>query len=185
MQEAAPDEESNVSPEEQAQYDTFVTNGMTMMYDEKVLPQIMEALKGDGNPIEGLANATAMIVLRLDDSAEQSGQQISGEVKFHGATELLEQLAELSQEAGIHEFNEEDMEAATYLAMDIYRTTRQEQGKLPKEDLEQDMQELMALNESGQLDQEFPGLSEHAAKRSQPGQEEGPPPESQGLMRKG
>jgi hypothetical protein len=163
-------------------YDTFVTNGMTMLYDEKTMPQVLETIKGDDNPVEGLANAVAMIVLRLDDSAEQAGQQISGDVKFHGATELLEQMAELAEEAGIHEFGEEDMEAALYQAMDIYRTTRKEQGKLPEEEIGQDMQELMALNEAGRMNEVFPGLDEFAAKRAQkPEQEE----ESQGLMRRG
>jgi hypothetical protein len=177
--EMPPDEESNVSPDEQEAYNVFVSNGMELLYSEQVMPQVLEAIKGDDNPVEGLANALAMIVLRLDESAGEAGQEVSGDVKFHGATELLEQMAELAEEAGIHEFSEEDMEAALYQAMDVYRSVQGEQGKLPTEDLSQDMQELMALNESGRMDEVFPGLDEFAAKRA-PKEE----PQGDGLMRR-
>ena len=53
---ASAEEQPNVSPEEQQGYDEFVNNAFSVIYDKKSLPQILEGLKGDGNPVEGLAN---------------------------------------------------------------------------------------------------------------------------------
>lgn len=174
-------DESNVSPEEQTQYDEFVTNGMSLLHNEKGLSALLQSIQGDGNPVEGLANTVASVVIRVEDSAQQQGAEISGDVLMHGGTELLEQAAELAQEAGIHDFSDDDLESALYLAMDIYRTTRQQQGKLPTEQLGQDMQELQAAEQDGSLEKAIPGLTKYAQERSVQ-----PPPNAQpqrGLLR--
>lgn len=172
----APEGEA-VSPEEQAAYDRFVTNGMTLIYSDNALPKVLDTLAGDGNPIEGLANATAMVALRLDESARQSEIEVPGPVKFHGSVELLEQMAELGEAAGIHEYSPEDLESATFMALDLYRESQSEQGQLPKEELEQDMQQVLEAEEQGKIEQVLPGLSEYAEiSRQREGKEQGPGP---------
>ena len=154
------DEDSTVSPEEQQQYDQFVTNGMSMAYDEEMMPDLLRSIEGDGDPAEGLGNTVAMIVLRLEDSAKESGVEISGDVMYHGAVELVEQLAEFGEEAGILENTDELRESAFYTALDVYRSIRQEQGTLPVEEISQDMAELEAADQSGTVDQLLPGISQ-------------------------
>jgi len=161
------EESANVGPEEQEAYDAFVTNGMKIMYDEAAMPQLIESLRGDGNPVQGLANSLVMIVTRLEDSAAQGGQELSGDVMMHGGSELLEQMAELAGQAGI-EYSEKDMESALYLAMDQYRETRQEQGKLPQEAFQADLQELAKAEQSGQIEEVFPGITEYAKNAPKP-----------------
>lgn len=185
--EGALDEEGNVTPEEQAAYDQFVTNGMEVMYSDQVMPQILETIQGSGNPVEGLGNAVAMLAIYLDDSARESGSEIPGDVKYHGSVELLEQMAELAEQAGIHQFSEEDLENALYVALDTYRTTQQAAGKLPVEELQQDMNELVAAEQTGTIDQILPGISEYAKRAPAPegaGQQQGQKP-SGGLIRNG
>ena len=155
-------DDTNVTAEEQQQYDQFVTNGMKMLDDRKALPKILESIEAGGKPAEGLANALAMLVMRLEDSSTQQGQKISGDVMLHGGTELLEQMVELVEQAGGHKFTEKEMEAALYLALDQYRTTRQQQGKLPEEELQSDMQELMRADQAGGLEEMIPGIGEYA-----------------------
>lgn len=155
-------DEGSVSPEEQAQYNEFVTNGMSLLHNEKALSGLLKAMKGDDNPVEGLANTVASIVMRIEDSAQKQGVKISGDVIMHGGTELLEQAAELAEKAGVHEFSDKELESALYLAMDIYRTTRQQQGKLPAEQFGQDMQELQAAEQGGSLEEMFPGIGKYA-----------------------
>lgn len=162
------EEESNVTPEEQAEYDEFVTNGMNLIYGEQVMPQVLQSIEGDGNPIQGLANTVATVVMRLEDSAEQAGRPISGDVKFHGATELLEQMAELAEEAGVHQYSEEDMESSLFLALDIYRATRSEQGKLPEEAITEDFQQLVQADKQGNLNEVLPGVEEYAQRAPKP-----------------
>jgi hypothetical protein len=172
------EEQPNVSPEEQAQYEQWVTNGMQLIYSKQTLPHVMKLLSGGEKPTEGLANALAMVALRLDESAKEGGTEISGDVKLHGAQELLEQLAELAENAGIHEFSEEELEAAFYLALDIYRSTAQANGTLPVEDLKQDFNELVAADQQGRLDEVLPGISEYAKRAPKPGQQPAAAPEA-------
>ncbi len=110
-------ERPNVSPEEQAIYDQFVDNALSAIYDDKSLPQIIESLKGDGNPVDGLANTAVNVVVRVQDSAEQADQAISPDVVFNAGIEILEDLAELAATAGVHEFTAQEVEGATFQAM--------------------------------------------------------------------
>ncbi len=167
-------EEPNVTEAEQREYETFVTNGMRILDDQKALPKLLESIAGDGNPVEGLANSLAMLVMRLEDSAAQGGQKISGDVMLHGGTELLEQMVELAEEAGVHEFEEKEIESALYLAMDLYRTTRQQQGALPEDQLAADTQELTRADQAGELENMIPGITEFAKNAPKPDQ--GQPP---------
>ncbi len=155
-------EAANVTPEEQQEYDRFVTNGMKILDDQKALPKILETIKGDGSPVEGLGNALALLVMRLEDSAAEGGQKIDNAVLESGGAELLEQMVELAEAAGVHEFTKKEMESALYLAMDIYRASRQESGQLDEEALGADWQELMRADEAGELEGMFPGIGEYA-----------------------
>lgn len=161
-------DEGSVSSEEQAQYDEFVTNGMSLLHDEKGLSGLLQSIQGDGNPVEGLANTVASIVIRVEDSAQKQGIEISGDVLMHGGTELLEQAADLAEQGGVHEFSDDELESALYLAMDIYRTTREQQGKLPTEQLGLDLQELQAAEQDGSLEKQFPGITEYGQKSPAP-----------------
>lgn len=158
----------NVSPEEQQQYETFVTNGMSIIYGDGSMPQVLQAIEADGNPVEGLANVLTMIVMRLEDSAKQSGTELTADVMFHGARELLEQLVDLAEQAGIAQIDEKQMDSAFYLALDMYRSQRQEQGALNTDELKAGMNEIMQAEQQGQLDELLPGLSEFAKNAPQP-----------------
>jgi type III secretion system FlhB-like substrate exporter len=167
------EESSNVSPEEQAQYTQFVENAMAMMYDDKMMPTLIQQLKTGDKPAEALGNAVATIVMRLEDSAKDKGIDLSGDVMFHGATEILEQLVELAEAAGV-EVSEEDMESALYIGLDTYRSTRQQQGRLPTDEISQDMQELLQAEQEGTIDQMLPGISEYAQRAPKGEQPQGP-----------
>lgn len=158
------EESSNVTPEEQAQYDQFVANGMQLLYSPQALPRVLQAMQGDGDPVEGLANALVTLVTRLEDSAGKGNAEISGDVKFHGATELLGQMADLAKEAGIHDYSEDEQERALYLALDLYRNARQQQGQLPQEAINQDWQELVQADQQGTIEEVLPGVRELAGR---------------------
>jgi len=171
------EEGSNVSPEEQAQYERFVTNGMKLLYNKQAMPQLIESIRGAGNPIEGLANTLVMIVMRLEDTAGEAGEQISPDVLMHGGTELLEQMVDLAEKAGLPDFDESQIETALYLALDTYRGQRQQQGRLPEDQLAADMQELSRADQAGELEQLLPGIEEYA--------KNAPTPEQAGPTRRG
>jgi len=176
--------ETNVSPEEQEQYDQFVTNAMTVMNDKKGLEMILKAIESGESPVNGLANAVASIVMRVEDSARKSGQKVSGDVLLHGGAEILEQAADIAEQAGGHAFTAEELEKATYIAMDLYREARGD--KIDQGKAGESAQELKAAEADGSLEQQIPGLTEHAQQNMQKGgpphmQDEAPPPQK-GLM---
>lgn len=152
------DDTPNVSPEEQAMYDKFVDNGLSLIFDEKAAPQLLNRIKSAPNPVEGLAATTVMVVSRLRDSAENSGQQIEPAVLLHGGAELMENIAMLAKASGVHEYSESEMEQATYAAMDQYGDQAVKSGKVDKQAVAQDFQEMMAADKAGQIDQLLPGL---------------------------
>ena len=153
----------NVSPEEQAQYDKFVDNGLKLIYSEGMMEKIQERMGAGGNPIEGLANVTFMVVNRLVASAEKAGQKISGDVLLHGGVEILEDLANLAQESGIHEFTDDEMESALYATMDLHGEHKTKSGTLDKEAHMNDFAALIEADKSGALEGEFPGLKDKFA----------------------
>jgi hypothetical protein len=101
----------------QAQYEQFFDNALSVIYDDKSLPQIIESLKGDGDPLDGLVNTAVAVVVWVRDSAEQAGQALPPDVVFQAGIEILEDLADLAGKAGVHEFTPEEVEGATFKAM--------------------------------------------------------------------
>lgn len=176
--------ETSVSPEEQAQYDQFVTNAMSIMNDKKGMKKILDAIESGENPVVGLANVVTAIVVRVEDSAKQSGQEISGDVLLQGGAEILEQTADLAEQAGSHAFTEEELEQATYLSMDQYRKARGD--KIDQKEQGASLQELQAAEADGSLEQQIPGLTEKAASMPKGGPKNGGAPQGQpqqkGLM---
>jgi hypothetical protein len=155
----------NVTPEEQAQYEEFVNNAFSIIYDRAVFPTILQRLKATPDPVEGLAAVTVMVVSYLQTTARQQNAEVGPDILMHGGMAILEDLAETAAKAGVHDYTSEEIEAATYRAMDIYRETEEQQGGLHKEAIAQDWSALVQANRTGELDKAFPGLAEHFARR--------------------
>lgn len=179
--EQVPDEASagmQASPEEQDLYEKFVAQGVLLVYSEKMLPQVIKMLEGGGEPQEGLARATALVVARLLAAAEKAQQQIPGDVVFHAGKEIFEDLAELSGKAGIKDYGEDQdaLEGAFFKAADQLRTMLQESGKLDQNAATADMEKLQAMDQSGELQRMFESLAAQDDEgRAMP--EDMPPPE--------
>ena len=94
-QQAAAPESSELTPEQQGQYDKVVMAGMKILFDdEKMSKSIVTRMKSDSkNPAKALAETVSMLVIQLD---KQSGDKIPEEIILPAATELLEQTAELA-----------------------------------------------------------------------------------------
>ena len=171
-------DQPNVSPEEQAQYNLFVDNGLKLIFDKAAAPKLLQRIKASESPSEGLASATVAIVTRLKDSAEQKGVKLDDAVLLHGGLELMENIAELSNAAKVHEFTPDEIEVAMYQALDQYGTRELERGTLDKEAVAQDFKTMMDADKAGKIDELIPGLSQRAreiqAKSRKP-----PPAESQ------
>lgn len=195
------------SPEEQAQYDQFVQTAMQLIYDESIKDTLIDMLDGaqgsdGGNPAEGLAMATVMVVGRVKQVAEQAGEQIDKVVLFHAGTEIMGQLADISRDAGIKDYGEDHqaLQAAYFRAIDMYIDQARKAGEVDDAAAAQDLQRLLKADSDGQLEQimmqlanddEKGGDNEGQEEQRPSGMDRGrmPPPEPArqggGFMRRG
>lgn len=152
------EEKPNVTPQEQAQYDEFMNNAYKLIYSDNTFPAVLKRIKTSSNPVEAIANITASTVNRLKDSAEKAGKTLSVDVLYQGGKELIEDLADMTAQAGIHTFTDKEMESAVYLALDLFRQMQGPQSPADQAATQQDVQTLKGAQAAGGLDQLLPGL---------------------------
>jgi hypothetical protein len=172
-------EASNVSPEEQAEYDRFMDRAFRLIYDAKVFPGLLERLRATPDPVEGLASVTVMVVTRLQDSARQQGVAISPDVLYHGGLEIMEDLAATAEKARVHAYTDKEMEAALYQALDLYRQTESASGGIDQQAAAQDWDALVQADQQGRLHEALPGIGKGGG-APQPSSEQAPT--KRGLM---
>jgi hypothetical protein len=158
--------ESNVSPEEQQQYEGFVHAGMDLIYSgeqAKVMPEILEALKPASEPatekgsppVLALANTAVQVVQRVDTAGFEAEAPVADDVLYHAAQEIIEQLAEVAEAAGIHEYTEEELSGALFQAVDLYRPIAIELGRTTEETLKGQFAEIDQADKAGKLGEMF------------------------------
>lgn len=156
------DGEANVTPEEQAQYDKFVRNGLEIIYPKgegaQVSPKVIEQLSAGAEPIENLANTAVQITIAVEDSAEAGGVQLDDAVVMHGGIAILEELAEVAEAAKIHDYSEDELQGATYRALDLYREIGQQTGKVDPEALKAQFGEIVEADKRGDVQSVLPQI---------------------------
>jgi len=157
------------SPEEQAQYEKFVSNALNVIYNDKALPAYVETLKGDGDPKAGLAMATVQTIAMVAQSAEAAGLELSGDVVFHAGKEIFEDLADLSADAGIKDYTKDQdaLDGAYFMALDQFQSLMADNGRLDQSIFQADMQKLMEMDGSGEFEATLRRLAEADDMQSQ------------------
>jgi hypothetical protein len=68
-------------------------------------------------------------VLSLEASATSAGKQLDPAVTFHGGAEILEQLADIDNAAGIHDFSDDEMTGAAHRTALLYGVSTKSMNK--------------------------------------------------------
>lgn len=170
------DDQANVTPEEQAEYEQAMNNALELLYTDKgVRPELLEQLKAGGGaveaaaspdqpnasgngPILALAQAAVTIVGQLDDSAREAGKPISDDVLYHVGADVTAEIAEIAEASKIHDYSEEDITGAFMQALDMYRDKAIADGRTSKETLEGQFNEINQAEAAGKLGDILPGL---------------------------
>lgn len=171
------EETPNVSPEEQSQYDMFVKNGMELLYrkDGTIEPEVLKRLSTGKKPIDTLAQTAVWLVMMLEQSAKQKGQDISDDVIMHGGRELLEQLADVDSHAGIHDFQQAELQGAWYNALDMYRESNSEPGdRFKPEEAAGAFEALNEADKEGRADEVVPGFYQQSERAITTAQQDQP-----------
>lgn len=161
------------TPEEQEAKDQFVKAGLKLIYEGgEVRPSILEfldedpsdliAVLGDSEQLQNstppvtLAATTVMVVLEV---INRMGEKPDDLIIFHGGLEILEDLANLATEAGIHDYSQDEINTAWLMAQDIYREAGSAQGLVDTDALKAEFDEIVTADKNGQLGNVLPALA--------------------------
>ncbi len=171
-------EPQQASPEEQGLYNKFVSKAFILVYDKKFFPAVLKMLEGGGSPEEGLAIASSKVIARVLQTAEAAGEKLPGDVIFHGAKEIFEDLAELSRRAGIKDYSQDHdaLEGAYFQALDQFRMILQQTGGINKEAAQADLAMLEKMDKDGELQSMFQNMAarDEASQSNAPSDAENP-----------
>jgi hypothetical protein len=129
-------EESNVTPEEQHQYDTVVYKAMEMLYSDERMPALLEKLKaGAKNISKEIGHTAAMVLTSLEQTVAQNDQEIPEEILFNAGGEIVSQIVDIAVAAKIvsPEQEQDVAEAAFYEGLRIYGQNMGRDGKITDE----------------------------------------------------
>lgn len=108
--------ESNVSPEEQAQYDIVITAARGILFGEATFKVVMDKLSGGKAEIgKTIGHTAAMVITSIKGGVEKQGREVPGDILFHAGEEVVADLIEMAVAAKL--MQEADSERVTKEAL--------------------------------------------------------------------
>jgi hypothetical protein len=182
---------TQATPEEQEQKDHFVKKAWELIYSDEMWPQILQMLEGggddtqEGDPVQGLATATEMVVARVGQAAEQAGETLQPDIVYHAGADILEELADVSAIGKIKDYSKDPdaLEKAWFVALDMFRERLAGVDEIDQEGAKADLDRLSQMDQNGTLDK----IMRDLAASDQSGEAGGPggPNAPQGFKPKG
>ena len=121
---------------EQRLFDDFVGNAIKLAYQPETADRIVELLRGGhaASPVECLAQVTAMVVGKVKESAEQGGNTVPDAIVVRCAAKVASDIGtEMAPAAGLPKFDDEQIHAAYFRAMEILREEKDAAAAAPPE----------------------------------------------------
>ena len=115
--------------------DIFIANGMKIIHTPNVSDALIEKIVKSETPEKELAEATLLIVSRIEKSAESAGKELSLGTISNGGNVLMGELINLAEAAGMKKMSEEDKYKAFTFAVSKYIDEAVKSGKMTKEQL--------------------------------------------------
>lgn len=125
----------NIDQKTQEEFDIFVSNGMQILYDEKVAQTVVSNIVNSDNPIQAIAQETLNIVERLEATSAENGVQISDGAKIQGANHIMGEIMSLAEDAGSPKLSEEQRKQCWDLAVSQYLDSGVKSGKISQDQL--------------------------------------------------
>ena len=138
-------EGETASPEEQALYNNFVSLALMHLHSEGMADRIAEQVR-QGDPVEQIGRIAASIGMTVMRKAEEQGQAIPPDILLHGGAEIVSQVGEVAQAAGV-QVGKQDLENALYVAADAVQSLMP--GLISPEDAQAGIGELGQMQAEG------------------------------------
>jgi hypothetical protein len=169
-----------VTPEEQALYDKFVSMALIALYDQKTIDQSAQMIASADDPTIAVAEVASSVALRVLADAQDNGVELTGDVLLHGGKEIVEAAIEVAEKVSGVDFDDQMMEASFFAAADMFKAEAEKMGMYGDDAKAEDIQAIEQMKASGQLEQmigQMQGGKTGAAKAP-----DAPAPRDEGMM---
>lgn len=139
-------------------YQKVVANCMNTV--TQALPTILKSIASSPDKPGALATAAVHVLMRVEDSFEQSGGKLVLTMTFNSGAATLIDISEAAEKAGVHAYSQKELEAAFLQAVDQYRVIRAHQGRIDQAQFQQQLQQMKQDADNGTLEKQFPGLDQ-------------------------
>lgn len=131
----------NVTPEEQAQYDTVVVAGLSFLYNDTggakaAVQKLKSEVEGGGTLARAIGHTVAMILISVNRAVKKKGGEVPKDVMFAAGQEVLAALIELAEEAGLTKGEDPDklLKNSAFEAVQFYGNSMLQTGELTDQD---------------------------------------------------
>lgn len=166
------DDLADLSPEELQIYQTLMNQVSRIVFDEKVfqtiLTQIQEGTKTQ-TPFLGLATVVANALLKIKMDSIKAKFDIPDKLLLKACAELVGDLASIAVENKVFQFTQEMVDGAYLRAVDMLREGMQQAGMIDQNKYKQDLQNMIAADKEGMLNNILPGMNRHQRRAMQAG----------------
>jgi hypothetical protein len=176
--EAPINQEEQVDPKVQEQFDLLVINGMNIINEEKPARGIVGKIKQSQNKVQAVAEITVDIIGRLADSALESKVEIAKEALVQAANVLMGEIITLAETAGVEPFSDDEKAQSFQVAVSLYLDSAVKQGKITKE-------ELAELGEEAKQSEQGQEMAGQIENRQQPQSQQPPVPDGNNPQQQG
>lgn len=153
--EQADDEQSNVSKQEQDQYDVVTIAALSALYQPGAAKIVAKKLEDEKDRMPfAVGHTAAMTLLSVKRALKERGAVPPKEVMFHAGQEVIAAVIEIGVEAGLipREGIDKLAQEAAFEAIRVYGSTELQTGELTPEDRAEAQKEY-----EGMLDGQMPG----------------------------
>jgi len=147
--------EPKANEQDQAQYDMFIANGMSIIYDKTTSKKIINQIVKSPDPIEAISDATLNVIEKLESSAGSSKIKIQDAVLIQGSNALMGEIIGLAEAAGMNPLSDEQKYQAFSLAVSKYIQRALKSGKITPEQLKAMSEEASQTPEGQKIAQQL------------------------------
>jgi len=154
--------QGGVDPQRQQQYDILVTQALEYIHG-KVLDTVVQRLQGAGDELPDVAGAMAGdVMVGQAVSAKGAGVELDRGAIFHATREVVGDLMEIAEAAGM-EAPEEEVNLAFVAAIDRIVTGGQQAGLFTEQEVASAQQYVSSLQAKGQELEGMQGMQPQGA----------------------
>jgi len=120
---------SEPDPKKQRQYNAVGAAALKMVHGKETRDSVLARLS-KGDPVAAAGQIAGSIISKIHVDSVKNGVQLDGDVLAVVADEVVRNLAEVASAAGIKKFDEDDKQAALYIAADAVMAQQEKDGTL-------------------------------------------------------